>query len=207
MKNMEPETHAQADAYEPPEWLNEALHLYLGQTLGNRPEVKLEQPSEDFLRKCQEAANVASSVTRLRRERQRLGFVPTSLADYIQGLAKVTGVQLSAVLARFGIDDAALQAPSSVRTLARLARELGIGLRETLIHFRIGFVEKIDSVPVSLLLAHHRTPGVFDQLGECEAVLRLAEAEYESGWLEELRRAEFEIRAAYKENESKADNL
>lgn len=201
MKNVEPKTHA-TDAYEPPEWLNNTLHLYMGQTLRSRPEAALERPSEDFLQRCREAADVAASVARLRTGRRQLGFVPMALADYIRGLAKVAGVQLSVVLARFGLDDAALQDPGSVRGLARLARDLGIGLRETLIHLRIGFVEKIDAVPVTLLLAHHRAPGVLDQLGECEAVLRLAEAKYESGWLDEVRRAEFEIRAAYKEDES-----
>lgn len=199
--------YAAADAYDPPEWLDEALHLCLGQTLGNRPEVALEQPSEDFLRKCREAADTASSVARLRRGRRQLGFVPMPLADYIHGLAKVAGIRLSAVLARFGVDETALRDPNSARALAHLAYDLGMGLRETLIHFRIGFVEKIDAVPVTLLLAHHRGQGMLDQLGECEAVLRLAEAKYESGWLDELRRAEFEIRAAYKEGESEDDNL
>jgi hypothetical protein len=201
MKNMEPETNAAVESYEPPAWVDEALRLSLGRAPGTSTEARLERPSEAFLRKCQEAADVAADMARLRRERLRVGFVPMSLAEYIQGLAKVAGVRLSPLFARFEVNAAALDSPASARSLARLSREIGIGLREALIHFRIGFVEKIDSVPISLLMAHHRAPGAFDQFGECETVLRLAEAEYESGALEDLRRAEFEVRGAYKEHE------
>ena len=189
---------ASADFYEPPEWLDDALR----QTFGGGG-IQFSEPSEAFKQRCRTAASVALSVAKLRNERQRIGFVPISLAEYIQGLIKVTGVRIDAVLARFGIDDITRLSTDSVRNLARLAQELNISLREVLIHVRIGFLEKVDSAPVPLLLARHRSAGLRSQLDECEAVLGTAEAEYDGELLNELRRTEFEIRAAYMQGDSR----
>jgi len=182
-----------------PDWLDDVLR----ESFKDRHEAKVvfDEPSQAFRQRCQAAADSAFSIVKLRNERRRIGFVPISLAEYVQGLVKVAGVQIEGVLARFGIDDITSGTSDSARKLARLAQELGISLREVLVHVRIGFVERIDSVPVPLLLAHHRSTGVRDQLGECEAVLGLAEAEYDGELLNELRRTEFEIRAAYKQGE------
>jgi hypothetical protein len=180
-------------------WLEDVLK----ESFAQRGESKVEfsPPSEAFRQRCQDAADVAVSVARLRNERRRIGFVPVSLAEYVQGLIKVTGAQAEAVLARFDLVDIDRLTSDSVRGLTRFAQRLGISLREILIHVRIGFLEKIDSVPVPLLLAHHRTAGPRDQLAECESVLALAEGKYEGELLNELRRAEFEIRTAYKQGE------
>lgn len=190
---------ASANFYEPPEWLDDALR----QTFGSGGAIQLSEPSEAFKERCRNAASVALSVAKLRNERRRIGFVPISLAEYIEGLVKVTGVQIEAVLSRFGIDDLSRLSTDSVRNLARLAQELNIGLREVLIHVRIGFLETIDSAPVPLLLARHRSTRLRSQLDECEAILGAAEAEYEGELLNQLRRAEFEIRATYKQGDSR----
>src|SRR5215510_14153379 len=92
-----------ANVYEPPKWLDDALREVFDD--GHGTAIEFSQPSEAFRERCREAANVALSMARLRNERRRIGFVPISLAEYIQGLVKVTGVQIDAVLARFGIDD------------------------------------------------------------------------------------------------------
>lgn len=187
------------DAYEPPKWLDNALR----QTFARGDAIEFSRPSEAFKARCRTAANVALSIAKLRNERRRIGFVPMSLAEYIQGLIKVTGVQIDTVLSRFGIDDVTRVTSGSARNLARLAQELNISLREILIHVRIGFLEKIDSAPVPLLLARHRSTGPRNQLEECEAILGSAEAEYDGELLNELRRTEFEIRAAYKQGDSR----
>jgi len=189
-----------ANVYEPPKWLDEALRQVFDD--GHSTAIEFSEPSEAFRERCREAANVALTIARLRSERRRIGFVPISLVEYIEGLVKVTGVQIDAVLARFGIDDIRRVTADSVRNLARLAQELNISLREVLIHVRIGFVEKFDSAPVPLLLARHRSAGPRTKLEECEAILGTAEAEYDRELLNELRRTEFEIRAAYKEGDS-----
>jgi hypothetical protein len=198
MNRQEPDVKGAVETYEPPKWLEEVLYLSANESCSG---AELESPSDAFRQRCREAAELASSIAKLRSERRRIGFVPMSLAEYIQGLMKVAGVQVATVLARFGIEETSLRTRESARKLARLAQELGISLREVLVLVRVGFVEKIDSAPVSLLLARHRSEGVRDPLGECEAVLALVEAEYDSGWLNELRRTEFEIRTAYKQGE------
>jgi hypothetical protein len=51
-----------------------------------------------------------------------------------------------------------------------------------------------------LLVARQRSSGTFlNHLEECEAVLSDIESEYELDSLRELRSAEFELRAAYKQ--------
>lgn len=187
------------DVYEAPKWLDDALR----QTFARTDAIEFSKPSEAFKARCRAAAAVTLSIAKLRNERRRIGFVPMSLAEYLQGLIKVTGVEIDAVLARFGIDDLASVTSESARNLARFAQELNISLRETLIHVRLGFLEKIDSAPVPLLLARHRSSGPRSQLDECEAILGSAEAEYDGQLLNELRRTEFEIRAAYKQGDSR----
>ena len=181
------------------EWLTELLRQSF-QDQGDT-ETPLTKPSEDFHQRCEMAADAAFAITKLRNERRRIGFIPISLAEYLQGLMNITGAQIEAVLLRFGIDEVKNVTSESARKFARLAQELEISLREFLIHVRIGFVERIDSTPVPLLLAHHRSAGIRDQLSECEVVLGIAEAEYDGELLNELRRTEFEIRAAYKQGE------
>jgi hypothetical protein len=191
------------EMYEPPKWLDDVLRRSFAGS--DRAVTEFPAPSEAFHQRSRDAANSALSIIRLRNERRRIGFVPITLAEYIQGLVKVAGVQIESVLARFGIENISRSNSDSARKLARLAQELGISLREVLIHARIGFVERTNALPVPLLLAHHRSIGVRDQLGECEAALGMAEAGYDGELLNELHRTEFEIRAAYKQGESALD--
>jgi hypothetical protein len=181
------------------DWLDNILRQAFREDTNSH--LELGQPSKEFRQRSLVAASVAYQTAKLRYERRRIGFVPMPLAEYIQGLVKVTGVQMQSVLGRFGIDELSEVTSNSARKVAQLAEDLGIGLREMLIHVRIGFVERTNSVPVPLLLAHHRSTGVRDQLSECEAVLGLAEAGYDGELLNELRRTEFEIRMAYKQGE------
>jgi hypothetical protein len=189
------------DIHETPQWLDDVLRLSLTEPPFGGSDARLNPPSEAFLKRCNKAASIGASIAKLRADRRRIGFVPMSLAEYIQGLIKVADVKLAAVLESFGMQDISALTSESARKFARLAQELGISLREVLVHARIGFVERVESVPVPLLLAHHRSTGFRDELGECEAVLGLAEAEYDVELLNELRRIEFEIRAAYKQGE------
>lgn len=165
----------------------------LGATL---PEASAE---EAFRGRCHEAGAAAHSIARLRHERQRVGFVPLPLAEYIQGLVKLAGVPLGPVFARLGVTDLTCAEPDSVRGAARLAREVGISLRETLAHLRIGLAAQAGSAPFPLLVArcratgHRRTP-----LEECEDVLKQIEVGYGLDGLRKLRNLESEIGAVYR---------
>src|SRR4051812_38305197 len=57
-----------------------------------------DRVSSDFRERCREAAAGALTLSQLRNERQRIGFVPLSLETYVQGLVKVTNVSLGPIL-------------------------------------------------------------------------------------------------------------
>ncbi len=190
------------ESYEPPEWLAEVLDACRRSGTFSLMNEETEQVSPELLGRYSEAARVAHSVALLRKERQRVGFVPLSFADYVNGLMKVTNVPLAPVLRWFGIADLARPEPSTARDFARLAEALGMNLREALAHIRIGFAALIDFAPIPLLVARHRAAGPRgSQMEECESVLGEIEADYDIQSLKQLRRTEFEIRAAYKEME------
>jgi hypothetical protein len=154
--------------------------------------------SVDFREECQKAAEVALSIGKLRRERQHVGFVPLSLADYIKGMAKVTNISLSSVLGWLGIADLTHFGPGYGKAMARLAKELGISLRETLVHLRVGFAGNLDVAPITLLVARRRSGrSQGRQLEECESVLEQIESEYDQNVLTSLRQIESEVRMAY----------
>lgn len=194
------------DSYEPPEWLAEVLDACRRSGTFSLSDGEAERVSPELLSRYTEAARVAHSVALLRKERQRVGFVPLSFVDYVNGLMKVNNVALAPVLRWFGIGDMARPEPSTARAFARLADALGMNLREALAHVRIGFAALIDSAPIPLLVARHRSAGSrWSQMEECEAVLSEIEADYEIQSLRQLRRTEFEIRAAFKEMEKELE--
>ena len=183
----------------PAEWLERVLSdvgssLDLEGFLAETSEVP-----EAFLERCRQAAECAAMLAKLRKERRRVGFVPVSLAEYVQDLAKMAGVPLPKVLARHGIADISSPGPRSGKAIARLARELGLGLREALVHVRIGFAERCGLAPVPLLMASRRTAHTSRSLlDHCETVLEQLESACEPYVLNELHEIESELRAAYK---------
>lgn len=194
------------DSYEHPEWLAEVLDACRRSGTFSLSDGEADQVSPELMGRYASAARVAYSVALLRKERQRVGFVPLSFADYVNGLMKVNNVALAPVLRWFGIDDMARPEPATARAFARLADALGMNLREALAHIRIGFAALIDSAPIPLLVARHRFAGSrVTQMEECESVLSEIEADYEIQSLRQLRRTEFEMRAAFKEMEKESE--
>jgi hypothetical protein len=184
-----------------PGWLAAMLRLSY-EHFGSDGAIEESIPSESSNR-YREAAGIALSLAKLRKERERIGFVPLALSDYVLGLVKVADISISPILRWLGIDDLSRPTLSSAKAVARLSRELGMDLREALVHIRIGFASQIDTAPLPLLVARLRATGAHrTQLEECEAVLGEIESEYELDIIRELRSTEFEIRAAYRESES-----
>lgn len=191
-------TGTRVEEYRPPEWLTDVLRMSRTGIDVHNPTPETGQVSDAFRQRCYAATAVALSMMKLRKERQRIGFVPVSFAEYVHGLAKITGLSLSAVFAWLGIVELARPTLSSTRAWARLAQELGFSLRETLVHVRIGFAEGQNAAPVSMMVAHRHAGGVRgSQLDECEGVLRQLEADYVPQERVEIQRIEAEIRAAY----------
>ncbi|MCI0486052.1 MAG: hypothetical protein L0229_05580 [Blastocatellia bacterium] len=195
-QNQKPDTHDISDQL--PEWLDDVLRMSQESVFFLDLEREPEQVSDVFRQRCHEAAEVALSIAKLRKERQRIGFVPLSLADYIQGLVKVANISLTPILAWMGIEVLSHPDANSAKAFARFAQKIGISLRETLIHLRIGFAARLDSAPISLLVARHRSTELrHNQMEECEVVLRQLESEYELSELREIRQIESEAHSVY----------
>jgi hypothetical protein len=187
---------ADGDMKQPPGWLSDALGAAGGLLHFSFPD---EPDSNDsFIRRCREAAEVALGVAKMRKEQQRIGFVPLSFADYVQGLVKVSGVSLQKVLARYGIKDLSATDEDSAPLLARLAREVGMGVRETLAHINISLAAQLNAAPMPLLVARYRGVAARQTPVEvCEAVLRQLASDYDLPSLREVRRIEDSIRAVF----------
>ncbi len=191
-------TLTDAEAFVLPAWLDNAMSMAREANLFNEAGDDSALLTQKFRDRCQAAAEVALSIAKLREERKRIGFVPLSFAEYLQGLVKVANVRLDAVLAWLNIDDLSRPSAAAVPSVARLARELGVSLREALVHIRIGFASQVDSAPLPMLLARYRgSSGRGGQLEECEVALGLIESEYSFNYLSELHELESKIRSAY----------
>ncbi|MGA2185905.1 MAG: hypothetical protein ABSH47_23035 [Bryobacteraceae bacterium] len=178
----------QAEEYRPPVWLTEALD---GSVVSNQ-----------FFRRCREAADAALALALLTAEREKIGFVPLSFADYLKGVARVLGVHLDPVLAWARIADASRVDSATVSGFARLWRELGFSARETLAQLKTSFAERVEGVPLALLAAQRRTGGMHHSaLDECESVVGQLEGQWDGGTMSELRQMEAQVRVAFEVRE------
>jgi hypothetical protein len=198
MKKQNSKTGKSIANTEPPLWLTAALRLAGDASAFENLDVGKTETSESFRDRCRQATARALAILKLRRERQRVGFLPVALTDYIQGLAKVAEVSLSQVLTSIGVEELNLRAPEHATSLGGLARAIGLSLRETLAHLRIDFAAQREFAPIALLVAHrHSGNPRRSQLDDCEAVLLQVESEYDSKSLRDLRAIEQSIRIAY----------
>lgn len=183
---------------QPPLWVAGAVRLAFDASAFETLDIQGTATSESFRIKCRRAAANSLTVLRLRRERQRVGFLPVALTDYIQGLAKVADLSLSEVLTSIGLEELNLRTPQHATSLGSLARAIGLSLRETLAQLRIDFAAQREMAPIALLVAHrHSGNPRRSQLDDCEAVLSQVESQYDPKSLRDLRVIEKTIRIAY----------
>jgi len=201
MKNRK--ASAESDAYTPPEWLLETLRIYKDAVGFRDLEVKLGPVSPAFQQRCREAGELAFALAKLRKERQRVDFVPLALASYFEELGRVAGVALLPVLAWLGISDFTLSGETSIKALSKLAKVVGLSRREALVLLRISFVEQQGHE--HMLLAHCRSNGkpdtIMGKLEECEARLSEIESQFRPELLQKLRQLEAEVGFAYDSEE------
>jgi hypothetical protein len=180
------------------EWLDAALRIYGESGFLDFEAAEAAPPSTTFGLKCFAAADVALSIAKLRKERQRAAFAPLSLTQYISGLVKLAGIDFAPILAWLGVDELPPYEAKSAKTFARLAQAIGMSLRETLAHIRIGFANRLGTAPNSLVIAYGRhTADHRSVLQECEAALMKFESNYNIDNLRELRQIEFGIQEEY----------
>jgi hypothetical protein len=188
------------EPYAPPAWLHEVL-VRTGELSGIRT-VKTEEREETevFRRRCSEAADFAVGLLKLRKEVKRLGFVQLSLKEYVEGVAKVTGVDLLPVLSRFGVGQGSGQSRAFPEGWVRLARRLGIGARQCLVHCRIELAQVAGAPPIAMLAAHRRsTHSAATPRVACENLLEEIESDYARDTADRLKEIEAGVHTVYDE--------
>ena len=154
--------------------------------------------SSDFLQKCADAGQLAADIARLRQARQQLGFLPFPVDGYLRRLAKNAGVTLAPILAWCGIDASSSQDIISARGWARLAKEIGLGLREALVHTRLSFAEALSPRPVPVRVRRRQAGHTRrTRLDEYERLVDEIVAQWDQEALAKLSTAETEIREMY----------
>lgn len=157
--------------------------------------------SEAFLTRCTEAAHVAAELAKLRQAREHVGFLPFPVLGYLERLGRRAGVGLAPILAWARIDRSSTEEPGFARGWARLAREIGVSLREARVQLRLSFVEVLapDLKPVLVrrrAFRRHRAT----VLEQYEASLDKIVSRWSGDALAQLRAAEAEVRSAYGED-------
>jgi hypothetical protein len=197
MSDYEHNADSVEQSYKPPAWMAAALQLH-GEVRGFGEPCDSGTPTDAFVVRCQQASKIALSLAKLRAQHERVGFIPLSPSDYVRGLARLASVALPPVFEWAGIDGSGCSDTAWASGFCRLARTIGIGLRQVLLHIRIGIAEQLEGAPVAVLLAHSRAePTLGSQLELCEAVLQELERQYSQRDLANLRRMEAEAVRVY----------
>jgi hypothetical protein len=193
MTQKDPLTQNEEEVFIAPDWLIRKLELagaYAAFTSDHQPAV-----SEQFRAR---AFEIAETLNKLRAEREKIGFLPMSIGDYVQGIAKDKNLSLSSTLSWLGISDIRRPDRQSAGGFARLGLELGFSQIELLAHIRVAIAGSSGSSSMPLLMARYR----FGALGRndlqvCMSVLEEIEAKYDQSTLQDLRLIEAEIEAVY----------
>lgn len=188
-----------ADSIRPPDWLPEALASVADYDEYFGPEAERPEAPSAFRERCRQSAVCALALARMRDECHRTGFVPLSVADYFDGIAKSAGVGLDPVLEQYGLPSLRQLDSQSASALGRLARAVGMRLEVVLANLRIALAEALGVPPVAILAARGRAvPGRHTSpLEECEAALSRVEANYSAAEKHQLSQIELAARAAY----------
>ena len=172
--------------YQQPNWLREAL------------DATCLDPQFRF--RCEEAADIALSLAKMRRERGRSqGFVDLSLQTYVEGLAELAEVDLNRILRWLELPDLGSLESITIRSAVRLCKEIGMSLREAVDHVRIGFAESQGFAPFSIVAAQR---GSSDRgIERCEVTLAELETRYDLSVLHQIRELETAMHSAYREQD------
>jgi hypothetical protein len=202
MKEQQSVVNKQKPHDEEWDWLSYLMSVERDAAAFESLDVEPLELSPDFQLKFQEAAAATYAIAKLRMERQRVGFVPLPLTEYLQSLVEVAGVSVVGLLDKMGIPDLSSFTKENARAFARFARALGMSLREALVHIRIGFAARQVAAPMPFLIAHRRaTNPRRSLLDECEDVLMQIESEYPSQGARELQEIRLNTCEAYRQHE------
>lgn len=183
-------TEQQAEDFTAPEWLINKLQLaadYAAFISGDQAPV-----SEEFRARAREAMEEKDTLSILRSECARIGFVALSIGDYIIGIATARNLSLTSTLSWFEIADLRRPDHQSAAGFAHLGLEIGLGRLELITHIRIAMAGFN-----SLVIRPRAGASGRNNLQECVSILNEIEAKYDQSTREELRLIEAEIYAVY----------
>lgn len=168
-----------SEAYTAPAWLAEAL-----QPNGSAP----------FRDRCRAAAQVGRSLMLMRQANEQRGFILQTVPDLVRSLGATARAPLAAIAAWAELPLDGPAGPTLAAGWSRLARALGMGLREALLHLRLTFaVEAGATLPVSA----SRDAGPADLFADCEAFLTSTIGTWEEPLRNRLRESERLLREDY----------
>ena len=154
--NDEPNIEQSLEHYEAPDWLRGVLEE--------------SRAPDELLRRCEQAALSALYAIRMKRQREKFGFVPLGFMGFVQGLAKLAGVPLAPLLASYDIAD--WNSGPDLRGRARLVLDLGFAKREAAALLGVEAVEALGWAPFPLMVAARSTGSAAgDPLSDCEQTL------------------------------------
>lgn len=195
------EANTVTENYTPAPWFDECLQLTADYAEFCREEAPPLEP--EFRQRCLATVDAARALAKLREQATRSGFLPLSLTDFLQQLAVLASVRLAEVWAHFGLSEAMQPTSENAQSFARLALTLGLSLRQTLAHVRIGLATQWGEFAPTLFAAHRRMgTAITDPLLECEHWLTQIEADYDQAAWREWRQIEMESRAVFAAAES-----
>src|SRR5947207_3077649 len=87
-----------------------------------------------FVERCVNSSLNALSINRLRLARERSGFVPLPLADYLRGLSQIAHTSIEPIYERLGLTDIVRPESQPPSALAQLAHLLDFPPRTFLLH-------------------------------------------------------------------------
>jgi hypothetical protein len=156
--------------------------------------------SQAFHARCQQAAMAALAQAKMRSEHERHGenFTPLALNNYLAELAQAANVSPTLAFTH------ELNQPQigTARAFGQLAQSIGLSLKQTLTHLRIGFAQQCGlQGDLQALLAHQRSLKFNRNLLEAYATaLTQLEKKCDPASWREFKQIEHEVRAAYEEN-------
>jgi len=150
------------------------------------------------MQRCLTAGQLAADIAKLRLAKQRLGFLPIPVGSYLQRLAKNADVRLVPVLEWCRIDLSSVRDIAFSRGWARLAKEIGLGLREAIVHIQLSFTEVTTPNLMPVLVRRRNTgPARQTRVDEFEKLVGKIVLQWDEETVARLGAAEAEIRNAY----------
>jgi hypothetical protein len=174
------------EALQTPAWLVRALRESVS-------------PSDGFLAACERASATGLVLARLQRVSRRMELSLLAAPEYLRSLAAVACVPLEGIVAWAGIPADFRLDQAFAKGWGRLARALGLELREALLRLRLTFADEVglELVPVRARAATVASDPNASNLSEVETFLAREALRWDSEVLDQMRSCERAVCDSY----------